>query len=81
MSGDIILMSGETGDTGAHVLEEIRLKLNLFLRFYVECLVELGFFYIKRFISVSVTLRGNLWNLLLHLHELKISELSLMISD
>ena len=60
MSGDIMLMSGDSGDTGSHVLGEFGLKLNLFLRFYFECLVELAFFCVKRFISVGVTLRENL---------------------
>ena len=36
-------MSGDTGDTGSHVLGEVRLKLNL-LRFWFECLVEFAFF-------------------------------------
>jgi len=45
MSGDIILMSSDTGDMGVHVLGEVRLKLKLFLCFYFdfECLVELAF--------------------------------------
>ena len=28
MSGDIMLMSGDTGETGSHILGEVRLKLN-----------------------------------------------------
>ena len=43
ISGDIILMSSDTGDTGSHVLGEVGLKLNLFLHFCFECLVELLF--------------------------------------
>jgi len=40
-----------------------------------------GFFCIKHFFSVGVTVQKNLWNLLLPLQELKLSEFSLMISD
>ena len=82
ISAGIILMSGKFGVTCMHVLGEFKLlKLNRSLHFCLEFRVELACFCVKCFFSVGVTLRGNLWNLLLHLHELKISELSLMLSD
>ena len=44
MSGDIMLMSGESGNTDMHILGEVKfLKLNLFSRLYFECLVKLAF--------------------------------------
>jgi hypothetical protein len=62
-----------------HTLGELKLNLD---RFCLECLVELTFFRDKRVLSVSTCRRRpNLWNLHLHLQELKNSELSLMIFD
>ena len=55
-----MFISGDTRDTSLYVLGEVSLKLNLFLSFYFECLVELAFFCVKRFISVDVTLWENL---------------------
>jgi hypothetical protein len=86
-----IKKTGVIGDAGSgvigasmsvwgHTLSELKLNLD---RFCLECcLVELTFFCDKRVLSVSTCRwRPNLWNLHLHLQELKMSELSLMIFD
>jgi hypothetical protein len=80
--------TGVIGDAGSgvigasmsvwgHTLGELTLNLDCIC---LECLVELTFFCNKRVPSVSTCRwRPNLWNLHLHLQELKMSELSLMI--